>query len=91
MTTKSAIIAKLTEAFEPSVLDVIDETELHRGHAGAQGGSETHFRVIIGAAALDGLSRLEQHRAIMDCVAGELAGSVHALAIEVRPGGPSIR
>lgn len=85
MTTKSRIVAKLTAAFEPSVLEVIDESERHRSHAGAPGGAETHFRVVIGAAALGGLSRLEQHRAVMDCLAEELAGSVHALAIEVRP------
>lgn len=84
MTTKSAIIAKLTEAFEPSVLDVIDESERHRGHAGARPGGGTHFRVRIGAASLAGLSRVDQHRAVMDALRAEFAeAGLHALAIEI--------
>lgn len=85
MSTKSDIISKLTAAFEPSGLEVIDESERHRGHAGFREGGESHFRVRIAAGKLDGLSRLEQHRAIMECLSDELSGGVHALAIEVKP------
>lgn len=87
VSTRSSIIAKLSAAFEPSALDVIDESESHRGHAGYRAGGETHFRVTISAASLEGLTRLAQHRAIMDCLAEELSAGLHALAIEVRPVG----
>jgi BolA family transcriptional regulator, general stress-responsive regulator len=87
LSTRAVIVSKLSARFEPSVLEVIDESESHRGHAGHREGGETHFRVRITAEPLAGRSRVEQHRMIMDCLAEELAGRVHALAIEVTPGG----
>ena len=84
MSVKDRIKAKLTAAFAPQELDVIDESHQHAGHSGARPGGETHFRVKMAAAALTGKSRLEQHRAINAVLADELAGGVHALAIEAR-------
>ena len=43
--------AKLAAAFEPDHLEVIDESEQHRGHAGWREGGGTHFRVVMRAAA----------------------------------------
>ncbi len=85
MSTRSKIIAKLTQAFEPSLLEVIDESEKHRGHAGHRPGGETHFRVRIASPKLEGLGRIAQHRAINAALADEFAAGVHALTIEVRP------
>ena len=53
---------KLTKAFAPERLEVIDESHLHAGHAGARPGGETHFRVYIVSDAFRGKSRLERHR-----------------------------
>ena len=75
------IIRKLTEAFDPESLRVVDESEKHAGHAGHRPGGETHFRVYIVAEALRGKTRLERHRMINAALAHELAGGVHALAI----------
>ncbi len=63
---------------------MVDESDRHKGHAGARTGGESHFRVRIVAAAFAGKSRLEMHRAINAALADELAGAVHALAIEAR-------
>lgn len=76
------IVEKLTKAFTPARLSVIDESERHRGHGGWRDGGETHFRVSIEAAAFKGKSRLERHRMINQALAVEIAGGVHALAIE---------
>ncbi|MHA7776155.1 BolA family protein [Roseibium sp. M-1] len=84
MSTKQTISAKLTEAFSPSFLNVIDESEKHRGHGGWREGGETHFRVQIASAAFEGMNRVARHRAINDLLAEELAGGVHALALEIR-------
>jgi len=84
MSTKQTISAKLTEAFAPSFLNVIDESEKHRGHGGWREGGETHFRVQITSAAFEGMSRVARHRAINEALAEELAGGVHALALEIR-------
>ena len=89
MSATDTITAKLTSKFAPAFLDVIDESMLHHGHAGWREGGETHFRVRIATRHFDGMSRVAQHRAIMDVLEAELKGSVHALAIEVLPvGGP---
>jgi BolA protein len=81
MQTKDLIIEKLTKAFAPLSLSVVDESHLHEGHAGHRPGGETHFRVYIVAQAFAGKSRLERHRLINAALAAELAGPVHALAI----------
>ena len=85
MSARDTIEAKLTERFEPTHLDVIDESMQHHGHAGWREGGETHFRVRIATRHFDGMSRLAQHRAVMDALSVELKGGVHALAIEVLP------
>ena len=84
MSVKDVIIRKLEAAFSPQQLDVIDESHLHAGHSGARQGGQTHYRVKMVAASLAGKSRVEQHRAVNGVLAEELAGGVHALAIEAR-------
>lgn len=81
MSMKNTITKKLSEAFAPESLDVVDESHLHEGHAGHRPGGETHFRVYIVSQAFEGKSRIERHRMIHALLAGELAGGVHALAI----------
>lgn len=84
MTMKQTLTDKLTAAFAPQTLDVIDESHLHEGHAGHRAGGETHFRVQIVSVAFDGKSRIDRHRMINTAVAAELAGGVHALAIKAQ-------
>ncbi len=87
MTTKDAIINKLREAFSPESLDVTDESHLHEGHAGHRPGGETHFSVHIVSPSFKGKSRVERHRMVNAVLAAELAGPVHALAIDVQAPG----
>ena len=54
------------------------------GHGGWREGGETHFRIQIVSPAFKGKSRVDIHRAINNCVADELKGGVHALAIEAK-------
>ncbi|UYO40220.1 BolA family transcriptional regulator [Rhodopseudomonas palustris] len=87
MGTQDTITQKLREAFTPESLDVIDESNLHEGHAGHAGRSETHFRVNIVSAAFAGKSRVDRHRMVNDLLAPELKGGVHALAIKAKAPG----
>ncbi|QCK84799.1 BolA family transcriptional regulator [Phreatobacter aquaticus] len=87
MTVAATITTKLTEAFAPVSLDVIDESENHHGHGGWREGGETHFRVKIVSAAFAGKSRVDRHRAVNQTLDAELKGRVHALAIEARAPG----
>ena len=75
--------ARLEEALSPSKLEIIDESERHRGHAGYQEGGQSHFRVKIAAPAFDGMSRIARHRAVHDALGPDLVGRIHALAIKI--------
>lgn len=81
------ITRKLTEAFAPQELRVIDESHQHQGHGGWREGGETHFRVNIVSEAFSGKSRLERHRLVNAALAQELADRVHALAIAAKAPG----
>lgn len=83
MSVRAAIEQKLSQKFAPSHLEVIDESDRHRGHAGWREGGETHFRVRIAAPELAGKPRVAQHRAVMETLADEMKSRVHALTIEV--------
>lgn len=82
MTRKELIHDRLQRAFSPSILEVIDESDQHIGHAGHQGGGR-HFAVIIAANEFAGLSRIEIHRKIYAVLADMMPDQVHALRIEV--------
>jgi BolA family transcriptional regulator, general stress-responsive regulator len=81
MSTSDIITEKLTEAFAPQSLRVVDESHQHEGHAGHRPGGETHFRVYIVSDAFGGKSRIERHRMINTTLSAELQSGVHALAI----------
>src|SRR2546430_15198941 len=62
MARRDLIAEKLTKAFAPASLDVVDESHQHAGHAGHREGGETHFRVYIVADGLRGENRPEPRR-----------------------------
>jgi BolA protein len=77
-----AIQDKLTAAFAPTRLEVVDESSRHAGHAGAREGGESHFNVTIESPAFSGTPRVARQRMIHRALAEELAGPVHALSIK---------
>jgi BolA family transcriptional regulator, general stress-responsive regulator len=81
MQVKAAIEKKLGEGLKPIRLEVVDESHLHAGHAGAREGGESHFRVKVVASAFAGLGRVARQRLVYGLLAEELAGSIHALAL----------
>jgi BolA protein len=81
MRTADLITKKLTEAFSPQSLKVLDESHQHEGHAGHRPGGQTHYRIYIVSQAFKGKTRIERHRMINHSLSAELAGGIHALAI----------
>ncbi len=78
--------SRLRAEFQPTRLQVFDDSEQHRGHGGFREGGGTHMRVLMRAESLAALSRVERSRAVHRALAAELAGGVHALALDL--GGP---
>ena len=74
--------AALEAEFSPTELDIVDESHLHHGHAGAAPGGQTHYAVKIRSAAFAGLSRLARHRAVNDALKAEFETGLHALHID---------
>lgn len=78
MRVQESIERRLREAFAPEHVEVVNESGMHDVAADA----ETHFRVIVVAAAFDGKPRVAQHRMIYEALAAERAAGVHALGIQ---------
>lgn len=85
-----AIRDKLTEAFTPERLEVVDDSARHAGHAGARPGGESHFNVVIVSDAFKGRNRVQRQRAIYTALSEELAGPVHALSVKAFAPGEQI-
>lgn len=83
MSVTEEIRAALEKAFAPEHLEVIDESEQHRGHAGYREGGESHFRVVIQAPVFAGKNRLARHRAVHAAIGPDLIGRIHALALDI--------
>ncbi len=71
-------------AFEPSSIDVVDDSARHAGHAGAGVGGETHFNVAMVSARFSGLSRVERSRLVHEALGAEFEGGLHALSLALR-------
>ena len=77
----SQIEAQLQEEFAPEQLEVIDESHLHVGHAGARDG-KGHFRVHIVSERFQGLKPLARHRLVFAALQSMMETDIHALSIE---------
>ena len=81
--TAEALRQRLAELLSPTVLEVIDESAAHAGHAGADGsGYGTHFRVRIASPMFAGRTRVARHRLVYDALQDFVDRGLHALAIE---------
>ena len=83
MSRRMRIEEKLAQTFTIKRLEVIDESESHRGHAGFQEGGESHFRVRLISADFVGQSRIARHRAVHAALGKDLMGEIHALALDL--------
>ena len=72
----------LREFFNPAFLEVIDESELHRGHVGFKEGTQTHFKIVISAKIFEKMSRVSRERAIHKALGSSTMREIHALSIK---------
>jgi len=71
-------------ALAPEALEIIDESHLHAGHAGARNGAR-HLRVRVRSARFNGKPLLARHRLIHDILTDLIPHPIHALAIDAQP------
>ncbi len=71
--------------FRPVVLEIIDESAKHAGHAGRNNlvGGETHFHVVMVSEGFSGLSRLQRSRVVHQALDAEFKSGLHALSLEL--------
>ena len=72
---------------QPLALELVDQSEAHRGHAGWRDGGETHFDLTVVSAAFAGKSRVQRQRLVLGALKEEFEAGLHALSIQARAPG----
>ncbi|MFL6732748.1 MAG: BolA family protein [Sphingomicrobium sp.] len=75
------MLARLNSALAPASLDLIDDSEQHRGHGGYNPAGESHFTLRIESPAFAGKNRVQRQRMIYAALGDLMEGRVHALSI----------
>ena len=83
MQVRLIIKKKLEEKFNPSKLNVIDESHLHAGHVGARPEGETHFKIEMKSDKFLGMSRVNMQREVYEALELEMQDKIHALSLEL--------
>lgn len=81
MTKATQIREALEKALSPLQIRILDESAHHAGHAGANAGGESHFRLEITASQFTGLNRVARHRLIYAALGNAFSEGLHALQI----------
>ena len=72
------------QSLEPLEVDLVDESERHRGHAGYREGGNTHWRLAIVSPRFSGASVVTRHRMVYQALGNLMNNPIHALAITAR-------
>lgn len=75
---------QLQTLFTPLAFELSDESAKHAGHAGADPGGETHYRLRVVSTAFEGLSRVARQRLVYEALREEFDRGLHALSLELK-------
>ena len=75
------MLRRLNSALSPTFIDLIDDSEQHRGHGGYNPAGESHFTLVIQSPAFAGKSRVQRQRMVYSALAELMESRVHALSI----------
>ncbi len=82
---KQQMTARLIECFDPTLIDVRDDSHKHAGHAGVQGSAgETHFHIRLESIAFEDLPLLSRHRLVNECLQSFFDEGLHALSLDLK-------
>jgi len=82
MSVEDQMKARLTVAFAPEVLEIVNDSHRHAGHAGDDGSGHSHFSIRLRSATLAAMPRVARHRAVHVAL-GDLNSRVHAIALDL--------
>jgi BolA family transcriptional regulator, general stress-responsive regulator len=74
----------LKTQFAPAMLELVDESSRHAGHAGAAPGGETHFHLKLVSTVFEGRSRLDRQRLVNAALGEEFNTGLHALSLDLK-------
>ena len=83
------MLARLSSALSPTLVELVDDSEQHRGHGGYNPAGESHFSLLIESPAFAGKSRVERQRMIYAALGDLMDARVHALSIRASAPGES--
>jgi BolA protein len=66
-------------ALEPQLLEIVDDSAQHAGHAGNKGGG--HFTLTVVSSHFSGKSQIMRHRIIYQALQDLIPSRIHALSI----------
>jgi len=75
------MLERLNSALSPTSIDLVDDSEQHRGHGGYNPAGESHFTLIIESSAFAGKNRVERQRMVYAALGNLMSERVHALSI----------
>jgi len=78
--TSELIRKLLNDSFNPGLLEIIDNSAAHAGHAGARSGGG-HYHVTIVAEVFEGRSLVQRHQLIYNALGDMMKHQIHALGI----------
>ena len=79
----AAIRDRINSALSPTQLNIVDDSHLHKGHAGAASGAG-HFTVQITSDAFQNKSLIERHRMVYKALNDMMPSEIHALSIQAK-------
>jgi BolA protein len=79
---RNAIEARLKESLDATYVEVVDESHLHAGHAGARSGGG-HYRVVVVSAKFEGLSRVKAQQLVYGAMGAWMGKEIHALSMQI--------
>ena len=83
------MLKRLNSALSPTNIELVDDSEQHRGHGGYNPAGESHFSLLVESAAFTGKSRVERQRMVYSALGDLMHERVHALSIKANASGDS--
>lgn len=75
------MLRRLNSSLCPARVELVDDSEQHRGHGGHNPAGESHFSLTIESPAFAGKSRIERQRMVYAALGDLMKQRVHALSI----------